>query len=624
MVVRSTATSSRQADRRFTRLLVAMERDRRALQPFRERRLQCAQAYAGSQYGKSVGIPEQPVGLMGLFCKAMVRNLVGGSPRFQLSTWVKQAEPAVKAAEAWGNKEAERQRLDLVFQSACLEALFCLGVVKVGLATPSDAALGGWGIPAGVAFVEAVNFDDWVCDTNASRWDQLAYEGHRLRVPLESVTENKMYLASAREQLAETAFSRTNDGGDDKASSLGSEDEGAYEEVDEMVDLWSVYLPREKRQLTLAATEGGGVPGGDRRTTLLRDVEWYGPPDGPYHHLALGPPPPGNLIPQAPAMNLVYLHRVLNDIMRKLIGQAYRQKTNTLGRTGAADDAERLRRARDGEYLLVGNPDDHVEISRGGPSAQNFQLFDYLRNLFDQLAGNLSTLLGLRPLAGTAKQEGILNANASGTLADMQESVAAFVSRVCRAWLWWEWNSPVRRMSTRVAAPQGLARFDVVQTNYPNTARFRADPRTRDMVRAQRFDGLDVRIDPYSLQFTTPAQRANELTQTLVQVIAPMMGLLQQQGMGPDMNYFLETYGKYKDMPELAKLMQLVEPPEDVAARGGAGREGAGMPAATSREYVRRSEGSGEEGVNGEMNNHVSAMAAAEASRNGKPAGGVG
>ena len=54
-----------------------------------------------------------------------------------------------------------------------------------------------------------------------------------------------------------------------------------------------------------------------------------------------------------------------------------------------------------------------TELRFGGPDAANFKLMDYLITKFDMLAGNLTTILVLQPLAKSAKQEGMMDSNIS-------------------------------------------------------------------------------------------------------------------------------------------------------------------------------------------------------------------
>lgn len=596
------------------RLCESMREDRRVLEPYRKQFLEWNRAYAGAHWSERAKDKEMPCNMIDLFVRAMMQNLVAKNPRFQLRTWDRQHEPSVKAAEKWANQQAEEQRFDLTFQRAVFNALGLFGMVKVSLCTPSEASMTGWRARAGTAYMESIDPDDFVGDMHAHTFDTMSYQGHRFRVPLESVMKSDLYDGKGKRLLEASQDQRYNEEGDEKTSHLGRNDYNFTEELEDMVDLWSIYLRRSRRMLTVVAPMGG-VPGGEDDNIILRDVEWFGPDDGPYHFLGLGPTPSGNPIPKAPGMDLIFPNEVINNLLRKLIGQGGRQKSLAVGRRGGDEDAKAVMNASDGEMILLNDPTNVTELRFGGPDAANFQLFDYMRTMFDQLAGNLSTMLGLQPLAKTAKQEGMLDANSSRSMASLQETTVSFVARVCRAWLWYEWNSPGRLMKTKFEV-EGFPQYDKTRYVFPNTRRFRDNPRTRPMTRTAKFGkDFQVSIDPYSLQFSTPSARANQFKAMMMNVIMPMYALLKQQGKEPDMDYFFETCAQYEDMPEYRRLLQTTEPlPED--GQGGGGTEGAGEGAGPkTREYVRRSE-AGEPDALGD-NDNVTAMMAVQPSANG-------
>jgi hypothetical protein len=157
----------------------------------------------------------------------------------------------------------------------------------------------------------------------------------------------------------------------------------------------------------------------------------------------------------------------------------------------------------------------------------------------------------------------------------------------------------------------GIRELDRVRLTYPNRQEFRADPRTRAMTRSAPFDSLDVKIDPYSIRFTTPEQKANDLIGIFTQLIVPLVPILQAQGRTPDMDAFLKIVGRYKDMPELAKVMQMIDPPAEAGAEADSPPQPGG-----DKTYWRKSEGPGD-GGSGVQNNPGAAMMAAQNQQGG-------
>jgi hypothetical protein len=118
-----------------------------------------------------------------------------------------------------------------------------------------------------------------------------------------------------------------------------------------------------------------------------------------------------------------------------------------------------------------------------------------------------------------------------------------------------------------------------------STAEIRIAPQDRQQV---RFEDMDIRVDPYSMQQQTPKQRLAALNQIVQQTVMPMMQLLQQQGVAFDVNAYLQKAAQYLDSPDLSEIVTIQEPPPQ-ATGGEGGGGGPGMPQETTRNYNRTS-----------------------------------
>jgi hypothetical protein len=238
------------------RLCTAMWRDRQVLEPYRRKFMEANRDYAGAQWSDRAADAVMPMNMLDLFVRAMVRNLVSKNPRFLLSTWNRKHEPAVKVGEKWGNEQAEEQRFDLTLRRWVFNSLFGVGVLKVALALPSESAISGWRVPGGTPYMKSIDLDDMVWDTHAHDFSECSYIGHRFRVPLDVVRNSKLYDSKARNALEASLDGRYNEEGDERQSHIGRNDYEFTDELEDMVDLWSVYLRRSKKILTLAAPLG--------------------------------------------------------------------------------------------------------------------------------------------------------------------------------------------------------------------------------------------------------------------------------------------------------------------------------------------------------------------------------
>lgn len=575
------------------RLCAAMQRARLVLRTPRQHRFDMVRQYVGRYWSEEGSITSVPCNLLSAYVGIVGRKLIAHNPRFMLSTWNRQARPVVSAMEAWINKQVEKIKLQNTLQRIVVDALFSVGICKVALATPADAALSGWGVAAGQPVAERVDLDDFVFDVHAKDFSEAGYIGHRFRAPLSVIRNSKIYSKDRKELQPE--WDRIyNMEGDERIGILGRTTLGGdEEEYEDFVDLWEVYLPRHKVVLTLRDDNltgaAGGADGPDRNYgKALRIQKWLGPESGPYHFLGFGVVP-GNPMPKAPLQDLFDLHKSINAILRKLLRQAERQKQVTFVQGGATEDGARVLEANDGDIIRIDNPEKIQQREIGGPNQQNYMLFESMKQLFSWLSGNLDVMGGLSPQGDTATQENLLNANSSGTISEMQQRTVDFSSSVGNALCWYWHHHPQQIMRSEYHA-QGMPEVSVVRNVHPPGRGLGPLGRKR-MARDHKFEDMDIRTDPYSMQHTTPEKRLQMLNQIVQQTYLPMAQIFQQQGISLDLNAYLQKVGKYMDDPDIQDILTVQEPPQEQPAGGPSDQSGPPKPAETTRNYVRRSMG---------------------------------
>jgi hypothetical protein len=583
-----------------------MQKDRLTLKRAREERREAVREYIGRHWSEE-GTPHSvPLNLISLYCRIVGPKLISNHPKVQLSTMRKQHKPVVSAMEDWANEEIETINLKSTLQRNAIDALFSIGIAKVAIATPADSATKNWNQRAGQPFAERVDLDDFVYDTHARDFDEAGYIGHRFRVPLDVVRESKIY-GPGRKELTASEDKLFNLEGDERISMLGREYYSNQEEYEDFVDLWEIYLPRHRVVVTLAddyLTGASESSAGKYTAKALREVNWIGPDRGPYHILAYGIVP-GNSMPKSPIQDLIDLHSPTNNILRKQIAQAQRQKSNLLYSGAATEDAQRVTTANDGDAIRVDNPQSVAEVARGGPDPKNFTLMMQLKELFSWASGNLDIMGGLSPQSRTAHQDEMLNQNSSGTVADLQQKTVEYTSDIIESLCWFWHHHPTNTMESEYSAPGGNASITRKVT-----------PQHRAAV---PFKDLNVQVDPYTLQHQTPQQKMQALDAVVAQLM-PMMQLLQQQGIMFDVNVYLQKKAEYLNMPDLAEMFTVRPPPQDAGAGQGGG-ESPGMPAKTERTYTRRSLGGDSQQATGE--GLMQSMESAMGSGNGKPSNGA-
>ncbi len=569
------------------RLCASMRDDRQALRYARESRREITRRLAGMHWSEEGTSYTNPVNLLDLYTSIVSRMLVPNNPRWLLQTWDRQNKAAVSAMQSWGNKEIVRMGFKETLERIVVDALISVGIAKVALADPGDSARMAWRLSAGQPFVEQVDLDDFVRDVHSRDFAQDGYIGHRFRIPLDVAKDSKIF-SKERLSLEPDVDEAYNAEGDERISMLGRTYYSTNnEEWEDMVTLWEVYVPRHRLVFTMHDTQLEG-PNAEKGSKLygkaLRVQRWLGPDRGPYHILGYKTIP-GNAMPKGPLQDLVDLHDPVNNIYRKLISQAQRQK-QLLGCVGGADaDVQRIVDAMDGEAIRMDSPEKSVVRDFGGPNQQNFLMGGHLKDMFDFMAGGLALIGGLAPQSKTLGQDKMLNASASGQVSAMQDRTVGFTAGCLRALGWYWWNHPQLVMRTHEALP-GIPDMGIQRTVLPSQ-RMRG-----------RFDDLELEVDPYSMQYSSPSDRLQAMNSVVQGILVPMMQVLQQQGIAFDMQAYLSKVGVLMNMPDLSDIVTIQEPPQHDAQGGGGGPAGAGgapapgTPPQTTRNYVRHSAGS--------------------------------
>ena len=136
----------------ITRLCAVLQKSRLALRQPRSERVHAVKQYVGAHYSEEANIQQVPVNLLKTYVEIVSRRLMANHPRVMLSTMLQSSQPTVDAEETWVNKQIEKIQLKTTLKRCVIDALFNLGIIKVGLATPDDAAMLNWNLRAGEPF----------------------------------------------------------------------------------------------------------------------------------------------------------------------------------------------------------------------------------------------------------------------------------------------------------------------------------------------------------------------------------------------------------------------------------------------------------------------------------------
>jgi hypothetical protein len=291
---------------------------------------------------------------------------------------------------------------------------------------------------------------------------------------------------------------------------------------------------------------------------------------------------PGSAMPKAPMMDLMDLDLDANNAMRKADQLVRNFKELTTFKKGNDQDEEAIRNALNCGLIGLDDPKAVGSLVTGGQSANLIlQIAEVYKTMFSFMGGGMEILGGLAPQSKTAHQDEMLNQNAAAGIQDMQEKTIRFISECGEAMAWFYHHDPKSIQSVTQQVGEQFLNRKIYPWNHPDSTKLR-----RDMA----FEDMDVRVDPYSLHHQTPQQKMAAMNQMLMQVITPLMPMLQPQGLMPDMSKYLELAASWSDLPEVKDLMQMTQPPQAEESGATEMPHDKTLPVATERTTIRRSE----------------------------------
>ncbi len=243
------------------------------------------------------------------------------------------------------------------------------------------------------------------------------------------------------------------------------------------------------------------------------------------------------------------LHDLANSLMRKLSRQAERQKKFGTYSGAGSDDAERFKNVNDGEMVRIDNPNDTKEMNTGGIDPSSLAFLLQVKDMFVYMAGNLDALGGLGPQSDTLGQDKLLAAGASMRIQDMQAHMTKFTRVVLEDVAWWLWTDTLYDPALFKQVPGSDIEIPV-------------NPSFAWENRIGMLTDYDIRIEPYSLQDRTPAERLNTLVQVFERFIVPYAPMLEAQGLTPDFAALMRLISKLSDSPELEDILIFTGQPD--------------------------------------------------------------
>ena len=513
--------------KKFDQLRESIEQCHEELRFQRNKRTEEIKQYVGSNYSIHGSPTKIPVNMLAMLVQTFSDNIVSSNPKASVTTPHPELKSSAGTLKLALDHLVDEINLQNTLSNAVLDAIFLMGIVKIGLNKSKTVELGGVSHDVGQVFVDCVNFDDFVYDTSAYSFEQCAFIGDRVKVSLDDVKKCGLYKKSVVEKLRPVS-QREIDGNEKKRNSsfIGRGDKGMDSSYEDKVQLWNIYMPKENVIVTMADDSAISEP--------LAVAEWTGPELGPYRFLGFGSVP-GNILPLSPVSIMLDLHEVTNAMYNKVISQATRQKS-LLGYKPGSKDAERIIDANDGESIVMEDPSSAKEFKVGGAEQVNMLFASQVRQLFSYSAGNLDAMGGLAQQADTAKQESLIKNSTNVRLNAMQTKVARFTKMILQDMAYYLWYDP-------------LIKLPLVK----RVGEFKIPVVFDDNSKEGDFLEYNIDIEPYSLQAKTPGEKIQAIFEALNQ-LSPYMQLMQQQGINIDFENLVDVLADYSNVNEIKNI----------------------------------------------------------------------
>jgi len=542
------------------RLQGAVKESYRKLEVARTTRNENIRQYVTSHYGAGGADDRVPVNFLELAVDIYTYQLSAKAPRVCVTAKSLSLRPVVANFESVMNHLLETQlNLEVSFRQAVKDAMFGLGIMKVGKTPVAAVDIDGNSYSIGQPFADPVSLDDWVHDSTAKRWSQIGFCGDRYLIPYEDMLRApEFFNPEALDGVRPDERRSTNPTGETRASTISSDTASTDEDWRPTVEVVDLWIPSEGILLTLLSDDDSGKP-------PLRVMEWQGPRRGPYHLLGFNDVP-DNIMPLAPASLLTDLHDLANRLFRKLGRQADRQKTITVVQRGGEQDGQRVVEASDGETIAIDNPQNAQQLQFGGVEGNTLAFLLQVKDLITYMGGNLDTLGGLSPQADTLGQEQMLGANSRKRMASMANRTHSFMRGVVEDVGFYVWTDPFQEYPLDKTIPG---------TDIVISTTLRPEHRRED------FYHIAMDIEPYSMQDQTPAMKLQAMTGLVRELIVPLMPMLQAQGIVLNGRGLLTRAAKYAQIDGLDEIVTFLDPQQMQGQAGGPGYGEQAAPAFT-------------------------------------------
>jgi hypothetical protein len=478
--------------------------------------------YANGFYDGGRGRKNQPINLIDRGISILTPYISSNDPRILITPRTGINNPAVgpfaKVLElAIAHLFSEIKLSQNTIQPVLRDSFFGMGITKTGVWHSHDVKIGGYFHAMGQPYCDRIDLVDYIFDVSARNREEMKFEGHKYRLPVEYVLESGLFKHT--DNLKIDCAPLGDPDYPDYIKNRGNT-QFNYNELYPTVELIDLWLPEENIIITVP-TEGYG-------NQIMRTVNWEGPEGGPFDVLAYKYFP-NSIMPIPPVYSWLDYNATVNKIVYNMRDISEREKTVGVYDLVNAEDAEVIKNARHGDLVgLNGGADSVSEITFGGFNDQTLPFLSFMLSQFSMSGPNLNLLGGNAPQSGTLGQDQMLMNNAMREVDSMQNAAYKFAQSVSKKLAWFLWSDPL----IVIPAIQRVAGEDL-EVEYSESTK-----------EGDFFD-YNFEVEPYSMSRMSPEARYQRILQLVNQVMIPLLPIAMQQGDQLDVGALVKNLGPY-------------------------------------------------------------------------------
>lgn len=298
-----------------------------------------------------------------------------------------------------------------------------------------------------------------------------------------------------------------------------------------LVDLW---IPEQNKLVTLARM-------GETTNIVLRSVDYWGPPEGPYEVYGFYRVP-GDPYPMSPLQPIMEQLEELWAHQAQASDEARSFKRFLLVEAANIEGQKAVMNAQSGEvHTVKGLTNNFLEVEMGGSPTGRLEHIMTLRERADRTIGMSDAQRG-RVQGKTATETDIVQGNVDTRTSYMRQRVQRHTERVLRRVAWYMFFDPAVVMPVTQTDPMSGTTSEGTFLGGPQPGQEDID-----------WVDFNLSIDPQSMQHSDDAQiqaRASELIQ-LMQGLAPAI----QQVPWVNWRYLINMFGESFNQKELSKIL---------------------------------------------------------------------